>query len=205
MYWIPTVAVAGANIVGYATGYDFLYTNGCPIRYVALPFPVAGQPLSVLKQYINGKDAVSGKQFMRAVVDALTMPLTDREKIKGPAPEAVSEPRLLPPDTEERLQRLFKDKGWTDYFPVVLPTEEKVAGMLQGTRHKSEVVVKIINWPGGARPLTVEKAAVCAVMAGAKREYFPIILALATTVPFGNSTTSIEDFTGAPTVSSVIP
>ena len=192
-YGIATVAIAGANIVAYATGYDFLYTNGCPIRYAALPFPVAGQPQSVLKQYIDGKDPVSGKPVMVAVVDALTKPLTEIEKIKGLPPEAIPEPRLLPPDTEESLQRLFKDKGWTDYYPVVLPTEEKVAGMLEGTSHNPDEVVKTVNWPGGARPLTVEKAAVCAVMAGAKPEYFPIILALATTVPFGNSTTSMAN------------
>jgi len=179
--------------VGYATGYDFLYTNGCPIRYIALPFPVAGQPRSVLRQYIEGKDLVSGKPTMRAVIDALTKPLTEREKIKGSPPEAILEPRLLPPDTEDRLQRLFKDKDWTDYYPVILPTEKRVAGMLRGTSHKSEEVVKTITWPGGARPLTVEKAAVCAVMAGAGPEHFPLILALATTVPFGNSTTSMAN------------
>jgi hypothetical protein len=41
--------------------------------------------------------------------------------------------------------------------------------------------------------LTVEKAAICAVMAGAKPEYFPLILALATYVPYGNSTTSMAN------------
>jgi hypothetical protein len=192
-YGIPTVAIAGNNIVRYATGYDFLYTNGSPIRYVALPFPVAGQPISVLRQYIEGKDPLSGKPTMQAVVDALTKPLTDEEKKKGVPPEATPERRLLLPDTEEHLQRLFKEKDWTDYYPVVLPTEKRVAGMLKGTSHKPEEVVKTINWPGGARPLTVEKAAVCAVMAGAKPEYFPVILALATSVPYGNSTTSMAN------------
>ncbi len=190
---IPTVCVAGNNIVGYATGYDFLYSNGSPIRYVALPFPVAGQPKPVIKQYIEGKDQVSGKPTMQAVIDALTKPLTDKEKIKGVPPEAAPEPRLLPPDTEENLQRLFKEKDWTDYNPVILPTEARVARMLKGTSHKPDEVVKTVTWPGGARPLTVEKAAICAVMAGAKPEYMPLILALATNVPFGNSTTSMAN------------
>jgi hypothetical protein len=192
-YKIPTVAIAGANIVDYALGYNFLYSNGCPIRFAALPFPVAGQPRAVLRQYLQGKDIVSGKPLMQAVVDALLVPLTEKEKIRGPAPESKAEPRLLPPDTEEHLQRLFKAKEWTDYYPVVLPTEERVAAMLSGTSHKPDEVVKIIDWPGGARPLTVEKVAICAVMAGAGPEYFPTILALATTVPFGNSTTSMAN------------
>ena len=190
---IPTVCVAGSNIVGYAIGYDFLYTNGSPIRYIALPFPVAGQPKSVHRQYIEGKDLLSGKQTMQAIADALTKPLTENEKVKGPAPEAKPEARLLPPDTEENLQRLFKEKDWTDYAPVILPTEKRVARMLQGTSHKPDEIIKIVTWPGGARPLTVEKAAICAVMAGAKPEYLPIILALATSVPFGNSTTSMAN------------
>jgi hypothetical protein len=190
---IPTVCIAGSNIVGYATGYDFLYTNGSPLRYVALPFPIAGQPKSVHKQYVEGKDFVSGKQTMQAVVDALTKPLTENEKIKGTPPEAKPEPKLLRPDTEENLQRLFKDQGWTDYNPIILPTEKRVARMLQGSSHKPDEIVKTVTWPGGARPLTVEKAAICAVMAGAKPEYLPLILALATSVPFGNSTTSMAN------------
>jgi hypothetical protein len=192
-FGIPTVCIAGSNIVGYATGYDFLYSNGSPIRYVALPFPVAGQPKSVHRQYIEGKDPVSGKPTMQAVIAALTQPLTDREKIKDLAPEAAPEPRLLRPDTEENLQRLFKEREWTDYSPIILPTEKRVARMLEGTSHRPDEIVKTINWPGGARPLTVEKAAICAVMAGAKPEYMPLILALATTVPFGNSTTSMAN------------
>lgn len=192
-FGIPTVCVAGDNIVRYATGYDFLYTNGSPIRYISLPFPVAGQPKSVHKQYIEGKDLLSGKPTMQAVIDALTSPLTDNEKTRGRPPETKPEPRLLNPDTEENLQILFKDQGWTDYHPVILPTEERVGRMLRGTSRKPDEVVKTITWPGGSRPLTVEKAAICAVMAGARPEYLPVILALATTVPFGNSTTSMAN------------
>jgi hypothetical protein len=192
-YKIPAIGAAGSNIVGYATGYDFQYANGMPIRYVSFPFPVAGQPKSVHKQYVEGKDQVSGKPMMQAIIDAFTLPLTDKEKISGVPPEAVPEPRLLPADTEDNLQRLFKDKDWTDYNPIILPTEERVARMLKGTSHKPDEVVKTVSWPGGARPLTVEKAAICAVMAGAKPEYLPLILALATNVPYGNSTTSMAN------------
>jgi hypothetical protein len=193
-YGIPTVAGAASNIVKYATGYDFMYTNGMPIRYVAFPFPVAGQPKSVHHQYIfEGTDRVSGKPMMQAILDALTQPLTEKEKYKGPAPEAKTELRLLKPDTEENLQRFFKDNDWTDYNPVILPTEARVAKMLTGTSRKPGELVKTVNWPGGARPLTVERAAICAVMAGAKPEYMPAILALAKAVPFGNSTSSMSN------------
>jgi hypothetical protein len=191
---IPTVAGAGSNIVGYATGYDFRYSNGMPIRYVGFPFPVAGQPKAVHHRYVfESNDFVSGKPMMKAILDALTTSLTENEKISGAAPDAKAEPRLLPPDTEDNLQRLFKQKDWTDYLPIILPTESRVAAMLKGTSRKAEEVVKVLNWPGGSRPLTVEKVAVCAVMAGAGPEHFPLILALATSVPFGNSTTSMAN------------
>ena len=48
--------------------------------------------------------------------------------------------------------------------------------MLKGTSHKPDEVIKTINITGGARPLTVEKVAISAVMAGASPEHFPVIL-----------------------------
>jgi len=123
----------------------------------------------------------------------LTVPLTEEEKYAGTPPEMEAESRLIGPDTEDNLQRLFKDRDWTDYNPIILPTEERVAEMLKGTSHNPNEVIKTVTWPGGNRELTVEKAAVCAVMAGAKPEYLPVILALAESVPFGNSTSSMAN------------
>jgi hypothetical protein len=92
-------------------------------------------------------------------------------------------PRLLGATSEDALHALFLDAGWTDGLPVVLPTEERVAAMLKGTSHRPEELV------GKMRPTetqedweyTVEQVAVNAVMAGARPEYFPLILALAST------------------------
>jgi hypothetical protein len=169
--------------------YNVKYANGMPIRYVGFPFPVAGQPKSVHISYVAGKDLLSGKPMMQAIIDALTKPLTEEEKKSGKPAEAVSEPRLLKEDTEDNLRRLFKDKEWTDFNPVILPTEERVAAMLKGTSRKpNEAVCKGF---GSSRQMSVEKAAVYAVMAGAKPEYFPTILAILTQAQsFGNSTSS---------------
>jgi hypothetical protein len=185
----PTVGAAGINVVRFKD-YELKYSNGMPIRYVGFPFPVAGQPKSVHKSYVEGKDLLSGKPMMQAIIDALTKPLTDEEKRKGIPPGAVIEPRLLKPDTEANLQRLFKEKEWTDYYPIVLPTEERVAAMLKATSHKpGEVLSKF-----GSRELPLEKAAIIAVMAGAKPEYFPTILATLTqAASFGNSTSSMAN------------
>src|SRR6202043_1247345 len=88
---------------------------------------------------------------------------------------------VIGPDTEDNLQRLFLDNNWTDKLPIVLPTRERVDAMLKGTSHAPDEIV------GRMQPVefraaweyTVERVAVNAVMAGARAEYFPVILALA--------------------------
>ena len=189
---IPTAPCTGINVSEYLRGWDRLYNSGMPLRYTTFPLPIAGASRQVHEAYVNGNDPVTGKPIMHQIVDALTRPLTAEEQAT-PSTETVVEPRLLPPDTEEQLQEFFKEKDWTDYLPVVLPTEERVAAMLKGTSHQPYEVIKTLAWPGGGRRLTVEKVAISAVMAGAKPEYFPVILAVATMAPFGNSTTSMAN------------
>ena len=178
----------------YAVEYNFTNVTGMPIRFVGFPFPVAGQPREVQRRYVRGNDMLSGKPMMTAIIDALTKPLTETEKYTGPAPTPKPEPRFLPPDTEENLRSYFKEKDWTDYNPIILPTEARVKAMLEGTSHEPDEVVAVLTWPGGKRIFTVEKAAICAVMAGAKPEYFPLILAVGSQVgSFGNSTSSMAN------------
>jgi hypothetical protein len=190
---IPAIGVASDNIVHYATGYVDKYQTGMPIRYVSVPFPFTGQPRMVDVGYVSGKDMLTGQPLMSAVVNALTSPLTAEEKISGAPPQEAVEPRLLAPDSEENLRQLFDNKEWTDFNSIILPTEKRVTAMLSGTSHKPDEVIKTINITGGARQLTVEKVAISAVMAGASPEHFPVILALATQAPFGNSTSSMAN------------
>src|SRR4029450_9493019 len=90
-------------------------------------------------------------------------------------------PRLLEPDTEDCLQRLFEENHWTDFLPVTLPTEARVEAMLKGTSHSPDKVVGRLR-PTAFREFwefTVEKVAVTPVMAGARPADLPVILALA--------------------------
>ncbi len=190
-YGIPTVSLSNENIVSFGIDAHFKYNTGMPLRFVGVPYPFTGLSKEKLMSYLEGKDRVSGKPLMQAIIDALTKPLTAEEKRTGTPPEAAPEPRFLPPDTEDNLQRLFKDKHWTDYNPIILPTEERVAAMLKGTSHKpDELVKKDAGVFGMVRPFTVEKVAIIAVMAGARPEYLPVILTLASQVPYSDSTTS---------------
>jgi hypothetical protein len=116
---------------------------------------------------------------MDEIILALTQPLTDTEK----HPEIVRRPtwpRLLPPDSEENLHRLFLESGWTDGLPIVLPTEERVAEMLTGTGHKPDEYVGMMSVTTHEERLqyNVERVAAIAVMAGCRPEHFPVILAL---------------------------
>ncbi len=81
------------------------------------------------------------------------------------------------------MARLFNDSGWTDGIPVILPTEARVAEMMKGTSHAPEETVGTMrpSPPHEAWEYTVEMVAANAVMAGAKPEHFPVILALAST------------------------
>src|SRR5215468_4391293 len=179
-YGVPTVAFHTQPFERVVRSVTQL--NGMPrMRQVFVPQPVMGKTPQQLRAYIDGNDPVTGRPVMQEVIAGLTMPLDD-EDLKQVTFER-STPRLVEPDTEENLHRLFQDNCWTDYLPIILPTEERVAAMLAHTSHKPDEVVGHMRathfreyWE-----YTVEKVAVNAVMAGARPEYFPVILAIAST------------------------
>jgi hypothetical protein len=152
-------------------------------RQAYVPQPIVDQSAAQLRAYIEGVDPVSKRSFAQELIDGLSGPLTDEDH-KGTSFER-STPRLLEPDTEDNLRRQFEENRWTDNLPIILPTEERVAKMLEGTSlegtsHAPDEVVGTIA-PTHFREaweFTVEKVAVNAVMAGARPEYLPVILAL---------------------------
>lgn len=175
---IPAVAVHTQPFARLAK--NAARVNGTPtLRQAYVPQPVVGQTPAQLRSYIDGEDPVARLPFMRVLIDGLTGPLTE-EDLAGISFDR-STPRLLDPDTEEGLHRRFEQERWTDYLPIVLPTEERVAEMLKGTRRGPDEIVGRLR-PTSYREYweyTVEKVAVNAVIAGARPEYFPVILALA--------------------------
>lgn len=77
-------------------------------------------------------------------------------------------------EIEDDLEAAF-DRGWTDGLPVVPPTPARVLRMLDGTRRAPDEVVAVV--PPDLVPVTVEKVAINAVMAGCKPDYLPVVLA----------------------------
>lgn len=124
---------------------------------------------------------MTGVPILEEIAQVLTAPLSEEEKREVTVERPV--PRQIGPDTPENLLEMFHEKGWTDGLPIILPTEQKVAEMLKGTSHKpDELVGEMSPAPTHeAWSYTVEKVAVNAVMAGAKPEHFPVILAIAST------------------------
>ena len=166
--------------------------NGMPnARRAFVPTPVLSKTRAELRAYIEGNDPTNGRPFSDVLIEALTKEVAP-EDLRGVGYDR-STPRFVEPDTEDNLQRLFRDNHWTDYLPIILPTEERVERMLTGTsRRRDEIVGRLRatayreDWE-----FDVEKVAVNAVMAGAEPEYFPVILALASSgLTARNSTTS---------------
>ncbi len=189
-YGVPTVAIHTDRFEKAVRQTAF--ARGMPhLRQVYVPQPVMGKSPRELRAYVDGDDPITGRPVMEEVIAALVTPLGEEETRKVSFDR--STPRLVEPDTEANLHRLFLESHWTDCLPIVLPTEERVAAMLAATSHRPDEVVGRMR-PTSTREAweyTVEKVAVNAVMAGARPEYFPVILAMAASqVSARGSTTS---------------
>ena len=135
------------------------------------------------------------------IVQALTSPLTEKEKQTGRWEPPWN--RIVFEGTMDEAEAFFHQTDWvphpvnaqiaryTDGLPVRVPTEERVAEMLKGTSHRPDEVLVFqteredrpagdpvrfhpMNWTA-----TVEKVAACAVMAGCRPEHLPAVLAIA--------------------------
>ncbi len=110
---------------------------------------------------------------MNDIISALTRPLTAEEK--SPQPRIEKPPAIAFKGSSQEVNHYYYRKGWTDGLPIVPPTEEAVAEMMQGTDLPADhVVAKLIPRMGKA---TVKKIAVNAVMAGALPVHMPLLVA----------------------------
>jgi hypothetical protein len=194
---IPTVTLIYLDQLGFFQNTALV--NGCPaIRWIDVPR--IGQAEEIVSVYYN------------RVAKALTDPLTAEEQVEG-LYQPPDPPRIVFEGTADEAQDFLQQTTliencyncpiakYTDGLPVIIPTEVKVAEMLTGTSHDGDepiaTQVPTRGWfgitPAGREVVyaqqytsTVEKAAICAVMAGCKPEYMPAVLAIAEAG--GNST-----------------
>ncbi len=113
------------------------------------------------------------------IVRALTEPLTKEEQEVGDfifdeTPMTFTGASYA--EAYEAYQQYCIDNAMGDGMPVVPPTREAVNWMLSGTTYPPDKLIGLMEPKLGKA--TVEKIAINAVMAGARPEYLPVIIAI---------------------------
>jgi hypothetical protein len=107
-----------------------------------------------------------------------------------------------PRDAIDDVNDYFYERGWTDGLPIVPPTEERVEAMLAGMPwHKADELISVV--PPRMGNATMRQIAVNAVMAGARPEYLPVIVAALNAVSepaYGLSHRQTTTHAGAPLI-----
>ncbi len=175
----PGVAVFGDRV---------LYNAKVAASHLGMP-SVRMVPLPSMEFYPNRASAETmmpcAEMVLDDIIDALTRPIQPSEKNanyrpKKATPEFV---RIAGDSLEsayEKFNQLFMDNEWGDGLPLVPPTRYNVEQMLKATSLSPDTKLGTIQVHDGSADLvhvTVGKVAVNAVMAGAKPEYFPVIIA----------------------------
>ena len=102
------------------------------------------------------------------------LPEVRQQLLARHSPHRLSSRRVELGASEDPVEAAFA-RGWTDGLPVVPPTEQRVARMLEATTRPPDEV--ICTLPPDLVECTVEKVAINAVMAGCRPEYLPVVLA----------------------------
>lgn len=91
------------------------------------------------------------------------------------SPKDLQSPRYDVATTSEAIE-FYYAKGWTDGLPIVPPTDDKIRAMLNAAALEPDTEITFIE--ERQVPVSAEKAAINAVMAGCKPEYMPVIVAV---------------------------
>jgi hypothetical protein len=78
------------------------------------------------------------------------------------------------PEGGDELEEMF-ERGWTDGLPVIPPTPERVEAMLGGM----DGAASLGPVPPAMGEATLRRVAACAVLAGCRPAYFPVVAAAA--------------------------
>ena len=114
------------------------------------------------------------------IIEALTKPLTEEEKnpkqgLEHEDPASVEVKAGSYNAAIKQFNQLYLDNKWGDGLPLIPPTKEAVREMLTGTSRSPDEVIGPVPFRRGIA--TVKNIAINAVMAGAKPEYLPVIIA----------------------------
>jgi hypothetical protein len=175
----PGVAVFGEHLMYNAK--TAAYHDGMPSVRMA--------PLPSMDFYPNRASAESmmpcAESVLPKIIDALTRPINPSERQAGlkaqkAAPDTAKITAATLEAAYEKFYQLCSENNWGDGLPLVPPTPYSVGQMLKATSLAPDTVLGTIKTPDGSSIIanvTVKKVAINAVMAGAKPEYFPVIVA----------------------------
>ena len=171
----PGVVVVGENAIHCAR--MAAETMGMPgLRIIALP---------AIEYYPNRLTAEGLKPLAISTADSIVAALTnppspeeERSRVALPGDDETEAVTIAADDYEaayEEFNRLYLERRWGDGLPLVPPTKEAVQRMLAATHRAPDHIIGRLPYRGGI--ITVGKIAVNAVMAGAKPEYLPVVIA----------------------------
>ncbi|MCC6203100.1 MAG: hypothetical protein IT494_08870 [Gammaproteobacteria bacterium] len=128
------------------------------------------------------------REVVPQIVRALTDPLPEAaaEKMK-PARDAIAFTGTL-----EQINRHFAERGWSDGMAIVPPTVERIQEFLRYTSYPPDEEIAVLASANlRATPWNI---AVNAIMAGARPEHLPVIIAMVQAIGLPPSTGSDLDY-----------
>lgn len=162
---LPTITIVTTEFANLARVYA--KASGLPnLCLVIVPHPLGG--------ITRGEVEEKADKSLNDVLAAATQWESMSGQEDCPSTRVTNKIRFS--GTYDELNKWFFERGWSSGLPIVPPIVPAVKEMLKGTSHAADEIV----WQGVSPRmgiLTVEAAAVCAVMAGCRPEYLPIILA----------------------------
>ncbi len=157
-------------------GVDALVVAERPPYAAAEMFDVTSVPTAVLLAPDGAAAATVVGWSADALNDVLPLRVPDLEPRWKPGCEArPAHDAHRPPagaDSFDELEDMF-ERGWTDGLPVVPPSADRVAAMLGGL----DPDLSLGAVPPALGEATLARVAACAVLAGCKPAYFPVVRA----------------------------
>ena len=128
---------------------------------------------------VTGWDQPALTELIRAAGPDLPVPAAAEPLRKpGCSSKAAIDPELAAamtaPAADDELEEMF-ERGWTDGLPVIPPTAERVDRMLG----RFDAEESLGDVPPSMGEATLRRLAACAVLAGCRPEYFPVVVAAA--------------------------
>jgi hypothetical protein len=180
------VAVRVTRRLGWAgavASQDPPYAASRDYRLVSVPTAVLVDRAGVIADTVTGWDhaALSALIGRAAALLRTELPIPEATEplLKpGCSSKAAIDPELAavmaaPAGTDD-FEEMF-ERGWTDGLPVVPPTQERVEAMLGSC----DGAVSLGLVPPDMGEATLERVAACAVLAGCRPAYFPVVVAAA--------------------------